>query len=292
MPSAGTDFGGVDLLLSNGDGTFQKPISVDTQEDNVLSLVSADFNRDGKLDFAEFNYGATSGSGIQVSLWANGTFSPPTTYHDQDNLEPAETRGLAAGDLNGDGAPDLVLASSSNGACVLKNDGHGGFTAAGVCSAASVGYDGDTVAIGDVDGDGKADVVLGLGESVTSDPGSAIDVFLGNGDGTLQDPVVVPYPGAFYGPVALVDVDNDKKLDLIVYYGGAPLDPISGFWVYINDGTGKFPAMPTSIYATPNGNAQPGFGDFLGNGLMGMVAESSGSDIKDDLNVITASCGN
>jgi hypothetical protein len=292
VPSPGTDFGGVDLLLSNGDGTFHKATSVDTMDSNVLSLVAADFNHDGRLDFAEFNLGGTSGAGIQVSLRAaDGSFGAPTTFHSQDNLgDPKEPRGLAAGDLDGDGAPELVLASPSMGACVLKNDGNGGFTAPGLCNAPSMGYTGDTVAVGDVNGDGKADVVLGLGQSVTNG-GPVIDVYFGKGDDTLADPIAVPYPGGFYGAVTLVDVNNDKKLDLVVYYGGSSLDPTAGFWVYLNEGSGKFPAAP-AVYGAPIGIAQPGFGDFLGNGLVGMAAESSGVDVKDDFNVFAATCRN
>lgn len=281
----------VDLLVSNGDGTFQAPVQLPTQDENVLSLVAADFNRDGKLDFAEFNLSAESGAGVQVSLGTSTGFSPPTTFDAGDEQSyPTETRGLAAADLDGDGASELLLASPSKGACVLKNDGHGQFEGAPICYAATLNYSGDTIAAGDVNGDGKPDIVLGNGESVTSDNGSVIDVFLNKGDGTFGAPVAVPFPGAFYGAVALVDTNNDKKLDLVVYYAGAPSDPDAGFWVYLNDGTGTFPATPTAAYALAGGDAQPAYGDFLGNGLVGMVASSAGSDINDDLDVVTSSC--
>jgi hypothetical protein len=285
----------IHLLVSNGDGTFQKPIVTEMGNDSeITNLVAADFNGDGKLDFAAYSFlSSTSGPGIKVALGTANGFSAPTTFQKQLHAanSPAKSdRSIAAGDVNGDGKPDLVLATPGEGACVAMNDGQGGFTADVVCYAPTAKYAGDSVAIGDVNGDGKPDVVLGLGQSVTSDPGSLIDVFLNKGDGTFAAPVSVAYPESFYGPVTLVDLNNDKALDLAVYYGGSPLLPTAQISVYYNDGKGKFPAAPSSIIGVKQGISAPAFGDFLGNGLNGIVAASTGADLKSDINVVTSTC--
>jgi hypothetical protein len=131
---------------------------------------------------------------------------------------------------------------------------------------------------------------LGLGQSVTSDRGSVIDIFLAKGDGTFAVAVAVAYPQTFYGPVSLVDLNNDKALDLAVYYGGSPLLPTAQLSLYYNDGKGKFPATPSSIIGVKQGISAPAFGDFLGNGLTGIVAASSGPDLRSDINVVTSTC--
>jgi FG-GAP-like repeat len=277
----------IDLLLSNGDGTFQKPISVDLPFNNTLALVSADFNDDGKLDFA---VNGVEDPGVVIGLWSSGAWSTPTTYHASDNPGSSpEIGGLAAGDLGGSGTPDLMEATAS-AVCVLRNDGHGGFSAAPVCYAASQGFTGDTVAAGDVNGDGKVDVALGLGATATGNGMSAVNIFLGNGDHTLGSPATVMVPAPFYGPVALVDVNNDQHLDLVTYYGGGTGNP--GFTVWLNDGTGSFPATPSATYPAGGGPQQPAYGDLLGNGLTGMIAvnQVGESNPNDAIDLIVATC--
>lgn len=171
----------------------------------------------------------------------NFQFGAPATYS-----VPTRPSTIAVGDLNGDGKPDLVIANytgtfgdnSSGSVTVLLNTNKGTFQVASNYAVEPYPW---TVALADVNNDGKLDIV-----------GSALwngDVFvlLGNGDGTFQAPI---YTSIFAPPytdvqtispqgVALGDLNGDKNLDIVVANEGNV-----GTNVYVTvlfgDGTGHF----------------------------------------------------
>src|SRR5262249_25962455 len=97
---------------------------------------------------------ASSGSGsVSVLLNTGGTFQPAIAY--ATGLVPV---GLAVGDLNGDGRPDLVTAGGP-AASVLLNNGNGTFGPASLCAT---NYPVASVTVSDFNRDGKADLALGF----------------------------------------------------------------------------------------------------------------------------------
>ncbi|PYJ03502.1 MAG: hypothetical protein DME25_12075, partial [Verrucomicrobia bacterium] len=100
----------VSVLLGNGDGTFQAPISYAAGE-GPLSLVVTDFNSDGRPDLAVANYRSRSVSVLFGK--GDGTFEPPANYSAGFN-----PHGVAVGDFNGDGLIDITVVND-NGVLIL-----------------------------------------------------------------------------------------------------------------------------------------------------------------------------
>ena len=122
----------------------------------------------------------------------------------------SDPHSVAIGDLNGDTKPDLVTANSdSDNVTVLLGDGSGGFAAA-PGSPFGVGSDPTSVAIGDLNGDTKPDLV-------TANIGSNnVTVLLGDGSGGFAAAPGSPF-GVGTAPlsVAIGDLNGDTKPDLV-----------------------------------------------------------------------------
>jgi hypothetical protein len=139
---------------------------------------------------------------------------------------------VAVGDLNGDGQPDLVTANiggdpfatptPAGTVSVLLGTGNGTFSAATPYPTGSLLA--LSVAIGDLNGDGKLDLaVANYGDPVLSTGDGTISVFLGNGNGTFEAATLYSAGTGLSGAqsVAIGDLNGDGKLDLAVANAGS-----------------------------------------------------------------------
>jgi hypothetical protein len=160
---------------------------------------------------------------------------------------------IASGDVTGDGREDvLVMDRMRNAAIVQIFAGSSGY-AFGVPdehkarTRYALGF-----AVGDVSGDGRADVVLSNGRNM---PDSAIAIFLQK-DGTLDEPVHLPSTD-LPGRVRLADIDGDGRTDVVIDHSGP-------FGVYLQDASGGL--LPERKYSSPASNASMAVGDVDGDG--------------------------
>ncbi len=168
------------------------------------TVVSGDFNGDGKPDVAVLN---TQTSGVTVLLGnGDGTFGAPlSTAIDANNDANVSA---AVGDLNSDGKLDLVVADEDlNLIWVLLGNGDGTFQVAS--SALTCGSSPAGVAIAGVSGSGNLDIVVANHVAT-----GTVCVLHGYGDGTFGDAATYSIDAGVPRSVAAGDFNKDGLLDL------------------------------------------------------------------------------
>jgi hypothetical protein len=198
-------------FLGNGDGTFQTAISAPLDNYNRYGVL-ADLNADGKLDVV----GVDQSSGeLEIFLSTADGYAPHVLYPTASGATfPYWYAQISVADLNNDGRPDVVLMepysneSYGGNAYVYMNQGNGIF-APGV--GYWTGFYSDAATVADVNGDGKADLI------VSNDDSADITVLLGNGDGSFVTPTAGYAVGGYpWGPAVVADFNGDSKPDLVV----------------------------------------------------------------------------
>jgi hypothetical protein len=227
--------GGASVLLGHGDGTFATATTTAAGE-NIIGIVAADFNGDGKLDLALTSADTNT---VEVLLGnGDGTFQPAVAYSTVVSGKGTYPESIAAGDFNRDGKIDLAVGSggSDRTLSILLGNGDGTF---GSAANTTVGCLCAGVVAADFNGDGKLDLAL-------SDlQGGRVFVLLGHGDGTFSTPV--HFPAVTPQGLAAADVDGDGKLDLVAAnaLGGHSVS------VLLGHGDGTF-AAPTDFPTGPD----------------------------------------
>jgi len=214
----GASDGGVEILLGNGDGTFRAPVAYTVAGLHAQAVVAVDVNGDGKLDLAAIMLGTFGQPGtLAVFLGqGDGTFAAARTL-------PLKifAMDIAAGDLNGDGKPDLA-AGGGNSVDILLGDGAGGFRE--LPTLVQTNFAAQKVVVADLDGDGKPDLIVADAEGI---------YFLGNGDGTFQ---AGQYFVSGQSPVAMAltrfsgGAVSGPRPDLVILdQGGRWISAVNGF---------------------------------------------------------------
>lgn len=238
----------VAVLLGQGNGAFavQSAVLVDVPE-NPHEIALGDLNRDGNLDIAlasheSYNVVLLHGDG-------RGGFRPAANFPlaMKDGRQP-HTHGLGIADFNGDGRPDLVTVNSNddNDVAVALGDGKGGFTRA-PGSPFAVGPAPYPMALGDVDADGRMDIVVtstGLNRSASrpSAPVESLTALFGDGRGGFKRSAVPVKTGRTWF-AALGDLNGDGRQDLVTTHTEDRL-----LSVLIGDGRGGFTERPDSPF--------------------------------------------
>ena len=309
-------------------GSFAAPVDFATGV-NPYSLALGDLDGDGKLDLTVVNYGSntvsvfrnTSTAGIinSSSLATQVTFATGSVPYniaigdiDVDGkpdlivansisatvsilrntciagsintssfaTQVEYTTGslpscVAIGDIDGDGKPDVVVANSnSNSVSVLRNTSTpGSINSSSLATQVTfaAGYLPNSVVIGDIDGDGKQDVVVANNNDTgevsvlrnTSTAGSIIS-------SSLATKVAFPTMGSFPYSVAIGDIDGDGKPEVVATNTSS--STVSVFRNTSTAGSFNSSSLATQVtFATGDGAQCVAIGDIDGDGKSDLV---------------------
>lgn len=197
--------GSISVLLGYGNGTF-----MDTNYYSDLiwggrDLSLADFNNDNKVDLAI----SQSRGGIVFLLgYGNGTFGQRTVYNGGQSIEHITTA-----DLTNNNYYDIIVSDTNLGIITFPNKGDGTFRAVtGFGGKEMVSSYDSAIATGDLNSDGLEDVAIGSG---TRFGFLGMSVFMNMGSNKFAQPIQYGSVGHNYYGVAIKDVNNDGKLDLV-----------------------------------------------------------------------------
>jgi len=254
----------VSVLLGNGNGTFQQQKTF-AAGSAPYSVAVANLGN-GEPDLVVANNG---GNSVSVLLGnGNGTFQNQTTF-----ATGSHPHAVAVVDVNGDGKPDLVVANAGSpppgvvgkSVSVLLGNGNGTFQNQ---TTFGTGYAPYSVAVADLNGDGKPDLVVANNFSNT------VSVLLANGNGTFQNQTNFP-TGMYPHSVAVADLNGDGKPDLVVTNAIGPVNSYGNASVLLGNGDGTFQNQTT--FATGGEPRSVVVADLIGDGKPDLVVSNYAS---------------
>ncbi len=252
------------ILLGNGEGSLRmfRRVNAGQQPDD---LAIADINGDGLVDILVANHDTQH---LTIVLGdGQGTFQPAANSPLQIDVRP-HPHAVRVADLDGDGILDLVIDNrEAEGLLILRGLDGGRFETPGMF----IGVGGDPyrgMAIGDINGDGKPDLV-------TPNPGEIGVLINRTGDDmafTQAPPVLAETPFA----IGLGDFNGDGALDILA----ASDEGSSRVELFFGDGSGGFEGGENASFQVARGGKNLVVGDFNGDGLQdAAIASYRSSDV-------------
>jgi hypothetical protein len=270
------------LTLGNGDGTFQPGQFLGLSAAGYFAVANLDGNK--HLDIVAGNLDGTVGV---FSGAGDGTFSRGAILDTQIQASHPRFGEILIGDLNGDQALDVVVASGEmDNLDVFLGNNDGTFQPRIRLPGVPVGRG----ALGDFNGDGKLDYAGNMGRSP-----ERLEIWFGSGDGRFSRGPRYSMEGVYglaYG-VKSGDLNADGILDIVV--AGQRTIPAAPMSIFLGNGNGTF--RPRIPFTQANGNLPINTGgqliDFNGDGFLDILTLSwLGTDPATELEAMSIALSN
>ncbi|MFM9996311.1 MAG: FG-GAP repeat domain-containing protein [Phycisphaerales bacterium] len=273
------------LMRNRGPGTFQPAEYLPVGFIGNWFVRFAELNGDSRVDLAALCWNVRSTLNVLLN---NGAGSVTTYAKYPREWECCVGEGwnwLEGADLDGDENIDLVAAlqggQSPHQVKVLLNDGKGAFDdITGYALGPQGASTGETVAIGDLNGDKVPDLVVcdAIVQGGFNFPGK-VWTMMGRGDGTFEPATPYPFTGLIPKHAVIADLNGDRANDLAIWsvalYPGNDLLPADRRVVVCwNQGSGRFKAGPQLVIGSPTWPFAKGAVaalDLDGNGFLDIV---------------------
>jgi hypothetical protein len=202
------------VLYQDSTGNFGLPVRYTVTNQSLspgLRMAIGDVNSDGRNDLV------FSGSPVIVMLQgSDGRLGTDTASLFAVNAFTPMLGEVHIADMNGDGRNDIVFQAGNKSLGILRQTAPGVFAGTPDIYPVVTSYFNSfyTFKVGDVDGDGKPDVVV-------ADPGNSgyLNIFLQNNGGTLDAPQLVRVNFNYVTGISIADIDKDGLNDLVCETG-------------------------------------------------------------------------
>lgn len=252
------------VTYSNKTATFTPTSALSRSTNYTVILTAAIKDMAGNSLTSNYTWSFSTDSGLFLSYTAIPTGSWP--------------EAIAIGDVNNDGRNDIVMTTgfyfdnaNDYKIFVFLQNATGGLDPPVKYATSAFGNRPSTIAIGDINNDGKNDVVIG-------NSGSGIEVFLQNNSGSLNSGVF--YSSSDSHKIRIADLNNDGLLDIVGIGWGTNTASV---WLQNGSGTLNTPA----IYSVTHGGYDDlEVGDVNNDGLTDIIV-MSGQSVLPNLGILT-----
>ncbi len=261
------------------------------------SVATGDVDNDGDIDVV------LGLNNSYVKVFRNDGFGNFSAAEDIADTAPAfgfHVRSVMLGDVDGDGDLDVVAAREQETTRIYINDGAGNFgstqSAGGASSVQNRLPAPDSASLGDVDGDGDLDLLVGNdGSGTVLGSGAANYLFINSGNAAdIYPSLTFSFADlANTNDTAMIDVDKDGDLDIVTadFVSGNGNDIPGPNRVYLNNGAGNFPATGSEFTANSNVTKSLGSGDFDADGDIDLVFGNEDANLSTAVNIVVENEG-